>query len=256
MKLSGIFAGLNFGSEIAATAVTESEPVKSLKRLAGFSTEILQSGAFDHKSYMWRNRWARKFQLYAARMESKVGQKCAFYDADTHTFDYEYDSENACNGIKMIIDGFSKWSENHLSRCSGQKKHNYNQKRLVKWSGIFSNVLDCEANVSSYTFVIPGDDWFMYIYYDNAEMGESFEFSTLCNPDFRDGDGDNCYWNAENNWCSNASAKALIALASVNEHGILETALNCPQCGCDANGAANLNDVYADKGRKLSIKKN
>ena len=48
----------------------------------------------------------------------------------------------------------------------------------------------------------------------------------------------------------------MVAYGIVNEHGILETGLNCPQCGYGANDAANLNDVYAEKGRKLSTKKN
>ena len=131
MKLSGIFAGLNFGSEIAATEV--SEPFKSLNRLTGFSTEILQSDAFGHKSDKWRKKWIIHFQNNANRMERSMSRKCGFYDADIHTFNYEYDTKDACNGIKMIMDGFSTWVENHLSRCSGQRNHNYQKKKLQIW---------------------------------------------------------------------------------------------------------------------------
>ena len=244
----GVFAG------IVATGVSESEPVKSLQRLNGFSAEIFQSGAFDHKSVNWRNKWIQKFQTNADRMERNVGRKCGFVDLNMHTFDYEYDTENACNGIKMIIDGYSRWSENHLSRCNGQKNGKHQQNRMTKWSDILTEVLDCKDKTNSYTFVIPGDDWYMYSDYDYGDLGEELEISASCNPDFIDSDGDDC--ESYRGYCDQFNAKSLIEIATVNEHGILETALNCPQCGCDANGAANLNDVYAEKGRKLSGKKN
>ena len=249
MKLSvGFFAGL--------AAADVAEPVKSLQRLTGFAEEIFNSGAFDHKSVHWRSNWARKFYNNAGRMRSNVSRKCGFYDADIHTFDYEYDTGNACNGIKMIIDGFSRWSENHLSRCNGQKNRKHHQKRFDKWNGIFAEVLDCEEDkTNSYTFVIPADDWYMYSDYDYGEMGEELEFSTNCNPDFKDTDGDNCDYYINEGYCD-GSAQFYIRYSNVNEHGILENGLNCPQCGCGADGPVNLNDVYAEKGRKLSVKKN
>ena len=151
--------------------MSECEPVKSLQRLNGFSAEIFQSGAFDHKSVNWRKKRIQKFPTNADRMERNVGRKCGFFDPDMHTFDYEYDTENACNGIKMIIDGNSRWSENHPSLCNGQRKRQ--QKRMDKRNGILTNFLDCKAKEDTYTFVIPGDDWFTYIDYDYWEMGES-----------------------------------------------------------------------------------
>ena len=30
-----------------------------------------------------------------------------------------------------------------------------------------------------------------------------------------------------------------------NTYGLFETFLQCPQCGCGSEGAANLNDLYA-----------
>ena len=47
----------------------------------------------------------------------------------------------------------------------------------------------------------------------------------------------------------------LIFLGHWNTHGHLETFLQCPQCGCGSEGAANLNDLYAaeqDGSRKVS----
>ena len=181
----GVFVG------IVATGVSESEPVKSLQRLNGFSAEIFQSGAFDHKSVNWRNKWIQKFQTNADRMERNVGRKCGFVDLNMHTFDYEYDTENACNGIKMIIDGYSRWSENHLNLCYGQRNNNYQQNRMKKWSGILTNVLDCEEKVDSYTFVLP-EDWLMQVENGIVAKGESFQFSNSCNPDWEDVDGDDC----------------------------------------------------------------
>ena len=250
MKLS-----VGFYASLAAADAIVSEPVKSLQLLTGFSADILQSGAFEHKSDKWRNRWVEKFQRNADRMEKNVGRKCGFYDADIHTFNYEYDTENTCNGIKMIIDGYSTWVGNHLSRCSGQKNRNHHQNRLNKWSGILADALDCEANVSSYTFVIPDSGWYMYSDYAFAELGESLEFSASCNPEFADTDGDDCEWYAENGWCE-VSAIDFIEYSVVNEHGIRETGLNCPQCGCGADGAISLNDIFDDQDRKIIIGKN
>jgi len=252
MKLSvGFFAGL------AAADLSVVEPIKSLQRLDGFAKEIFfESGAFFHKSSDWYIKWRIKFHTIASRMEWSFGRKCGFYDADIHTFDYEYDAENACNGIKTIIDGFSRWSENHLSRCNGQKRYNHHQKRLDKWSDILTKVLDCkEEKTNSYTFVIPDDDWWIDSDQDYGEMGEELEFSTQCNPDFIDTYADDCEEYAISGYCD-YSAQEFIEYSSVNEHGILETGLQCPQCGCGSDGAANLNDVYAEKGRKLSGKKN
>ena len=47
----------------------------------------------------------------------------------------------------------------------------------------------------------------------------------------------------------------LINYGQWNTNGIFETVLQCPQCGCGSDGAANLNDLYAaeqDGSRKVS----
>ena len=132
MKLSAVmFIGL---AESVSESVSESfgenvrEPIKSLQRLTGYSAESLNSGAFNVKSENWRNRWVQKFQRNAKRMENTFSRKCGFYDAEIHNETYVYDTENACNGISMIINGFSTWVSNHLSNCSGQKNQNHHQK--------------------------------------------------------------------------------------------------------------------------------
>ena len=240
MKLSvGFLAG------IAATEMSVREPVKSLHRLTGFSTEILQSGAFDHKSDKWRKKWIQHFKNNTNRMERNVNRKCGYYDANIHTFNYEYDSENACNGIKMILDGYSKWVTNHLSGCSGQRTEKFQQQRLDKWSGIFSEVLNCDAKKNSHTFIIPEEGWRMYAGNVSFAMGESIELSNLCNPNWVDGvESDDCEYYKKLGMCED-SAEYFVKYGVFNDNGIIETALNCPQCGCDTGGAANLNDIYA-----------
>ena len=144
MKLS-----VGFYASMAAADAIVSEPVESLQLLTGFSAEILQSGAFEHKSDKWRNKWVAKFQRNAARMEKNVLRKCGFFDADIHTINFEYDTENACNGMKMIIDGYSTWVGNHLSRCSGQSLYLYHENRLETWGVILADALDCKANTDA-----------------------------------------------------------------------------------------------------------
>ena len=87
--------------------------------------------------------------------------------------------------------------------------------------------------------------------YENAEKGESMEFSKSCNPDFKDSSGDECQDYDRRRYCDRNNAGDFVMFATVNEHGIWETGLQCPQCGCGADGAANLNDVYAEKGRQV-----
>ena len=78
-------------------------------------------------------------------------------------------------------------------------------------------------------------------------MGESFQFSYLCNPDFIDAYGASCqYWQLETCY---ANAQHVVSNAVVTEQGILESGLSCPSCGCgeflipSGNGAGNLNDL-------------
>ena len=54
---------------------------------------------------------------------------------------------------------------------------------------------------------------------------------------------------------TNKSAKASVYYGNFNTNGILETPLQCPQCGCGATGAANLNELNIEEetgSRKVS----
>ena len=94
--------------------------------------------------------------------------------------------------------------------------------------------LECEA----YTFVTP--DSFNYI-----ETGISLTVSNQCNTDFDDIDGDGCSMYGEYDWC-NENAEFHVYFGVTNADGVMHTGLNCPECGCTANGAESLYDRVAD----------
>ena len=81
MKLSTIcLAGLASATE---KKVPPRHPLQRLNRLVQFTSEILNSGAFNNKSVRWIEMWERKFAFNARRMErnfSRGNQRCGFYD--------------------------------------------------------------------------------------------------------------------------------------------------------------------------------
>ena len=152
MKLSTIcLAGLASATE---KKVPPRHPLQRLNRLVEFTSEILNSGAFNNKSEKWIQMWVTKFANNAERMEknfSRGSQRCGFYDEnqlphggpsdDRERRDAEfdrYDREDPCTGMKQIITGFSKWSDRYISSCSGQKNHQHQAKRMQKWSDILN----------------------------------------------------------------------------------------------------------------------
>ena len=112
---------------------------------------------------------------------------------------------------------------------------------------------DNKNGFDSYTFVIPENNWsiadiatalhYSYIYF---ELGQSLEVSRLCNPNFKAQDVSefSCDFLAGWGYCD-IKVVHLVRYGNFNENGTLETMLQCPQCGCGAEGAANLNDLYA-----------
>ena len=81
MKLSTIcLTGLASATE---KKVPPRHPLQRLNRLVEFSSEILNSGAFNNKSIKWINRWEEKFANNADRMQvnfERGNQCCGFYD--------------------------------------------------------------------------------------------------------------------------------------------------------------------------------
>ena len=112
--------------------------------------------------------------------------------------------------------------------------------------------------LNSYTFVIPEEKlgifgteekWFsLFPQFNVLESGQSLTFSGSCNPNFEFYHR-NMHYSCENavsrpKLCTNP-VHMFVAWAINNTNGHLETYLQCPQCGCGAEGAANLNDLYA-----------
>lgn len=100
--------------------------------------------------------------------------------------------------------------------------------------------------IASYTFFIPENFWNSTYGISHIEHGHSPVVSGLCNPNFVDKDGYDCEDYFENGYCDDMITQ-LIFYSVWNENGILETSRQCPQCGCGADGAVNLNNLYADE---------
>ena len=115
----------------------------------------------------------------------------------------------------------------------------------------------------SYTFVRPDDN--IYINYDWSllsqedsnsytilEAGDSLQVSEACNPNFihyfflEPHIKYNCDAIMNMGMCG-TTVLNLIHYSQWNTNGLLETFLQCPQCGCGqiSEGAANLDDLYA-----------
>ena len=160
MKLSTIcLAGLASAQE---KKVPPRHPLQRLNRLVEFTSEILNSGAFNNNSEKWITRWERKFSKNAGRMEKNFirgNQRCGFYDEnllphggpsdDRKRRDAEfdrYDRVNPCKGMKQLITGFTKWSERYISSCSGQKNYQHQANRMQKWGDIMNTGKRVEIN--------------------------------------------------------------------------------------------------------------
>ena len=102
-------------------------------------------------------------------------------------------------------------------------------------------------NLDSYTFVRPVDNvyWYQASQDEQFEVGHSFHVSKTCNSNVT-----NPFWNhncddiKEFGGCD-IPVISLIYWSQGNTNGHLETFLQCPECGCGSDGAANLNDLYA-----------
>ena len=110
-----------------------------------------------------------------------------------------------------------------------------------KWWIIIEAVDEADFNLSKAL------DCGVYTFVDNA--GVAKDFSSRCNTDFLDTDGDNCDDYSNEGWC-NWGSEAFIVYSTKNSDGVFETGLQCPQCGCGEDGAASLYSVQADSGNR------
>ena len=101
---------------------------------------------------------------------------------------------------------------------------------------------------NSYTFAIPEENWSFQWPYTKLELGQTLTISNSCNPNYvndRQGSPLSCETIADLPGICSWRSKWIVALGVYNENDQLETFLQCPQCGCGAEGAANINDLYA-----------
>lgn len=47
-----------------------------------------------------------------------------------------YNTENPLIGIKQITTGFRKWAERYIGECHGQRKFQYQKKRMIRYDRI------------------------------------------------------------------------------------------------------------------------
>jgi hypothetical protein len=138
-------------------------PEQRLNRLNIFSAEWLHDNLSDLPS---KDAWIAKFESNAARM-LKAFQRpnCGYFDPtnlphggpdpdphlrpngkprqrrSTDDDDYEdgdgsllrYDKNNPMTGIRQITTGYRKWAQRFINECSGQRKNNFQVKRMRKW---------------------------------------------------------------------------------------------------------------------------
>ena len=89
---------------------------------------------------------------------------------------------------------------------------------------------------------MPAKGWYHFQTNTYFELGQSIEISRSCNPNFE------ARVSCEDvkygiNLCNDL--RVLLAWGKYNANDHFETYLQCPQCGCGAEGAVNINDLYA-----------
>jgi len=143
-------------------------PVQRLNRLQIFSKEWLNDNLSELPSM---ENWVSKFEVNAERMlEAYNREHCGFFDAslpfggpdpnpelrpngaprrptdrkrrsdeeaDGFTDEFgellRYNKNEPLVGIKQITTGYRKWAERYINECWGQRKHQYQRKRMNKW---------------------------------------------------------------------------------------------------------------------------
>ena len=106
------------------------------------------------------------------------------------------------------------------------------------------NCADEDNTVSDlYTFVVP-ERWYHFETGTHFELGQSIEVSGSCNPNFSYYEI-TCEQSGQTFDVCNLSVDLLFEFGVYNENNHFETFLQCPQCGCGAEGIVNINDLYA-----------
>ena len=74
-------------------------------------------------------------------------------------------------------------------------------------------------------------------------VGDTVRISTVCNPNFIDGWGDDCDEYDSEGWCTDVDQWFFVEsmVSDANEQSY-QTGLNCPQCGCTETHIVPLTD--------------
>ena len=78
-----------------------------------------------------------------------------------------------------------------------------------------------------------------YFHQYDEDLTCEFTLSSVCDPNFRDRDGDGCGWYEDN--CDMDNASFLIYGVFSSTEG-MKTGLVCPACGCGENGPIEMHD--------------
>ena len=110
---------------------------------------------------------------------------------------------------------------------------------------------ECLLAETCYTYVHNKDyfyDVYAYEYYDEEYECE-YTLSTVCDPDWKDIDGDGCDYYDDGVGCDYEDHYFLLYATSAPDGGVM-TGLNCPVCGCGENGPIRMGD--RDTSRSLA----
>lgn len=158
MKLSALMTTAVLAEK--SRKVPPRHPLDRLNTLVTFSAEVMDMPEYNLMRTNRRENWKKKFAKNAERMEknfTRGNQRCGFYDESqmphggpetldrkkrSDDFLERYDRDNACIATKQITTGFRKWAERYIAQCSGQKKKQFQIKRMNKWFEILQDHLE------------------------------------------------------------------------------------------------------------------
>ena len=116
-----------------SAAETDDTAISTLNNLEQNISEILSSDSINKRS-KWKQRWTKKIHKTTARMRESFARCGTRDDEENDEIAPEYDTENPCQAINQLINGFSMWTERYIATCTGQKMKFHHQKRLGRWS--------------------------------------------------------------------------------------------------------------------------
>ena len=131
MKLS---SGLLFA---VAVADKKLYPIEELKHLNQFAKDLFVTW-FDFLPS--QSRWVKRAARNNMRMERSLN-RCGRFNPENHCSAVlgqcsagDYNLEDPVEGVKQLTTKYRELTEEYLSHCRGQKKHNHFINRMNKWN--------------------------------------------------------------------------------------------------------------------------